>query len=215
MSVLIDLTGQRFGRLVVIERAPNAGKETRYLCRCDCGRSKLFYGQNVKRGLSLSCGCLRNEINSNLNTEDLSGRRFGSLTAQVRSADYVAPNGARHVRWECFCDCGRAATVGASDLRSGHTTTCGCRRYERLIGAEHVLYRLYDADDGLLYVGITNQWVRRESEHSRDKAWWSEVHRISHEVYPDRPTAMAAEKAAIRSERPVFNRARYEGRWCQ
>lgn len=205
----IDLTGQRFGRLIVIERAPNARKETRWTCRCDCGRTTIAFAQNLRRGLTQSCNCLRSEINSAAFSADLAGQHFGCLTAVDRAPDYVAPNGARHVRWNCVCDCDRAAVASANDLRSGHTTTCGCRRFERLLDLEHVLYRLYDADDVLLYVGMTNEWDRRESEHARFQPWWGEVVRFTHEPYPNRVDAEAAEKVAVRTEHPVFNKVRY------
>lgn len=56
-----DLTGQRFGRLIVIDRAENQNGDIRYLCKCDCGTEKIFYAENLKRGLTTSCGCFRKE----------------------------------------------------------------------------------------------------------------------------------------------------------
>lgn len=47
-----DLTGQRFGQLVAIE--PHGKK---WLWRCDCGNEKLINSSNVRRGLTVSCGC--------------------------------------------------------------------------------------------------------------------------------------------------------------
>jgi hypothetical protein len=44
MGAKIDLTGQRFGRLVVLERRPQPYKATRYLCQCDCGNQKEIIG---------------------------------------------------------------------------------------------------------------------------------------------------------------------------
>lgn len=61
MTRLIDLTGQRFGRLTVIERAPSAGRHPRWLCECECGASIVAYGSNLKRGRTQSCGCLHRE----------------------------------------------------------------------------------------------------------------------------------------------------------
>lgn len=70
MGKLIDLTGQRFGRLTVlgragIYRAPD--QETICLtwrCRCDCGNETVVIGNNLKHGYTKSCGCLRKEIAS-------------------------------------------------------------------------------------------------------------------------------------------------------
>lgn len=58
---LIDRRGERYERLLVIERAPNAGpKDTnaRWVCRCDCGRQVIAYGQDLARDKHKSCGCL-------------------------------------------------------------------------------------------------------------------------------------------------------------
>ena len=58
---LIDLTGQRFGRLVVIERVPGRmyGKHVGWLCACDCGGTVTTIGGSLRRGAVNSCGCLR------------------------------------------------------------------------------------------------------------------------------------------------------------
>ncbi len=61
---LTDRIGHRYERLLVIERAPNAGpKDTnaRWWCRCDCGRMVLAYGQDLARSKVKSCGCLNAE----------------------------------------------------------------------------------------------------------------------------------------------------------
>lgn len=61
MATKIDLTGQRFGRLVVIRQADNANGMTRWQCRCDCGNETIVYGSNLRRGYTQSCGCYRHE----------------------------------------------------------------------------------------------------------------------------------------------------------
>ena len=55
---LQDLTGLKFGRLTVIERAPSKGKDTRWRCKCDCGNEVVVRGNDLKRGATQSCGCL-------------------------------------------------------------------------------------------------------------------------------------------------------------
>lgn len=63
MGKLIDLTGQRFGRWTVLSRAEsNKWRATRWLCQCDCGKTKIVVGSSLRRGLSLSCGCLHDEL---------------------------------------------------------------------------------------------------------------------------------------------------------
>lgn len=57
---LIDRVGLRYGKLVVVDRAPNkseADTNARWNCLCDCGKSTVAYGQDLGRGLNKSCGC--------------------------------------------------------------------------------------------------------------------------------------------------------------
>ena len=61
---LIDLTGQKFGRLKVVRRSyPNA-KDGRvmWLCRCECGIKKDISGHSLKGGDTKSCGCLKKKL---------------------------------------------------------------------------------------------------------------------------------------------------------
>ncbi len=67
------------------------------------------------------------------------------------------------------------------------------------------LYRWYDADDQLLYVGITNDPHVRQSSHAKKSSWADFAHHARIERHPSRALAEAAEKAAIESERPLFN----------
>ena len=66
MSGLIDLSGQRFGRLTVIERAedyvsPGGKHNTRWCCTCDCGNTTLVCGWQLRTGDTKSCGCIHSE----------------------------------------------------------------------------------------------------------------------------------------------------------
>lgn len=61
MSSRIDLTGRRFGRLVVQGYAGNRGGMTIWTCLCDCGNTTVVYGNNLRRGYTVSCGCYRHE----------------------------------------------------------------------------------------------------------------------------------------------------------
>lgn len=62
MGKFIDLTGQRFGRWIVLRRVPNIGNCHAWLCVCDCGTKKVVQGSSLLRGLSKSCGCLKIEL---------------------------------------------------------------------------------------------------------------------------------------------------------
>lgn len=62
-----DLTGERFGRLTVVERVENyvspngKWKQTRWKCLCDCGNYKIIHATSLTRGLTRSCGCYNDE----------------------------------------------------------------------------------------------------------------------------------------------------------
>ena len=67
----IDLKGQRFGRLIVLEESSKRDKARNvyWLCQCDCGNTKEISGQNLKKGLTTSCGCYSKEVNLAKNTK--------------------------------------------------------------------------------------------------------------------------------------------------
>ena len=56
-----DLSGQRFGRLEVLERVPSSDRHARWLCRCDCGSAFETLSHHLRSGATRSCGCLRRE----------------------------------------------------------------------------------------------------------------------------------------------------------
>lgn len=66
MTRLIDLTGKRFGKLTVIERAGTYRSENSpysstptWRCVCDCGKETIVIGRNLVSGATKSCGCMR------------------------------------------------------------------------------------------------------------------------------------------------------------
>lgn len=64
MAKVIDITGQRFGRLVVIDRSKKRDKRrnTYWICKCDCGNEKVINKTYLLRKHTRSCGCLRKEL---------------------------------------------------------------------------------------------------------------------------------------------------------
>ena len=58
-GILRDLTGARFGRLVVLERGPTNGRGATWRCRCDCGEMTTARAQGLVQGNTRSCGCMR------------------------------------------------------------------------------------------------------------------------------------------------------------
>ena len=67
------------------------------------------------------------------------------------------------------------------------------------------LYRFFDAEGRLLYVGITFAIGQRWRAHAKEKAWWPQVARKEVEWKPNRYRAWVAEIAAIKAEKPMYN----------
>lgn len=62
MPPLIDLTGKRFGRLTVLQKLSTSScRILRWLCRCDCGNERAVFGNSLRTGATVSCGCLQRE----------------------------------------------------------------------------------------------------------------------------------------------------------
>lgn len=96
---LMDLTGRRFGRLVVLERAedhinladPDGRRFPRWRCQCDCGEIKIVLGHNLKEGTTRSCGCLRRETSS-YNGKQRKGRKkysYESKAGKAQKAEFA------------------------------------------------------------------------------------------------------------------------------
>lgn len=67
------------------------------------------------------------------------------------------------------------------------------------------VYRFFDRDGVLLYVGLTNHLPGRIREHQESKSWWRHVTRVTVDHYPTRTDAAQAEDCAIRAEHPRYN----------
>ena len=130
----VDIVGQRYGRLLVLEQLDEGfATKSRFRCRCDCGNEVIKSYQVLKAGTK-SCGCISREKRQNL-----SGRRFGSLTTiryiEPKDIEKAVPEGQRRKNsdggylglWECRCDCGNIRFARASVLTDGEIKSCGCK----------------------------------------------------------------------------------------
>lgn len=125
MGKLIDIAGQRFGKLMVIERAgvTRLGEAT-WRCKCDCGRETTVQGRNLRNGSTKSCDWNRSR------RIDIVGQRFGRLVV----IEYVDNDKWGDPRWRCKCDCGHEKVLTGGSLRSGNTKSCGCLLKEKESG---------------------------------------------------------------------------------
>ena len=118
-----DLTGKRFGRLLVMSYTESdTGGNSIWRCQCDCGNIVEVYRNNLIRELTKSCGCLAKEVTSRNRKRNLVGQRYGKLLV-VKS---LTKRSGTSVVWQCLCDCGNVADVSSNNLQSGQTKSCGC-----------------------------------------------------------------------------------------
>lgn len=143
---LVDLTGKRFGKLIVIKRAEDSltksGKKlVAWECKCDCGKKCVIRSTNLKSGNTTSCGCVAKKIRRtkrdtpNSNAEDFIGQHFGVLTVEKESKPYRDPKGNKRRRFRCKCYCGNYKDIRIDELTNGFVVSCGClsaREFERI-----------------------------------------------------------------------------------
>ena len=143
MGTFIDLTGQKYGKLTVIERAENINGRVAWKCRCDCGKEITTTSNALRTGNTKSCGCSRYEPKKEElltlsyddeipvgRAKDLRGQKFNKLTVLYR---VEKPNNIKQKQayWKCQCECGNITIVSAANLTSGSTKSCGCWKKER------------------------------------------------------------------------------------
>lgn len=127
MPKLIDLTGQKIDKLLVLEKAPSRAKHVYWKCLCDCGNICEVSSEYLKRtNLPRNCGCTKIKNIKIKQKEEknnwLVGKKFGKLTV-------IKPLPERQnksIVWECVCECGNIKKVPTHALTSKHTQSCGC-----------------------------------------------------------------------------------------
>ena len=79
MGAFIDLTGQRFGHLTVLQQKGHDHTNVTWLCKCDCGKEKTVNGRSLRIGRTTSCGCSQYKW---LKTKKIAEHHGGSRTKQ-------------------------------------------------------------------------------------------------------------------------------------
>lgn len=126
------LEGQKFGMLTVISRdGTDKHRNALWKCLCDCGETKTLPALRLRQGHVQSCGCATGRLISEARiTVDFVGLAFGRLTVLERLPRLSEIH--REGRWLCRCACGTELSVGASNLQSGNSNSCGCLQRELL-----------------------------------------------------------------------------------
>ena len=106
-TIKIQMAGRRFGRWLVLRRAPNRGLRSIYwLCQCECGKKAEVFGGNLRSGRVVSCGCFNLENVRVINkTHGMSHTREHRAWAAMKQRCYYA----KHNRFKNYG--GRGITV--------------------------------------------------------------------------------------------------------
>lgn len=116
-SKKLDLTGQVFGRLTVLEPGPKQGKENTWICECSCSAKTHVTVKisNLRNGHTKSCGCLKREPS----------KKFIDLTGQIFNEWTVISKAEKESYWHCRCSCGVERDVYAPSLKKQLSKSCG------------------------------------------------------------------------------------------
>ena len=129
MAKRLDLTGNVYGELIVIEMLYGyrlSGEKPRTYCRCRSQDGE----EVIVRADALQSGATKSMRGAGKTGKpvDISRMRFGLLVA-IKPTDKRCSNGS--VIWLCKCDCGNFTEVSVGQLMRQHTLSCGCRHQSK------------------------------------------------------------------------------------
>ena len=132
MGKMIDITNQRFGKLVVIKNVGKLdGRRYSWECQCDCGKKVIVEGSRLRSGNTKSCGCgqydglKKYNIKQSENNKIPIGKKFGKLTV-VEDLGFRPQVKGHQRRWyKCICDCGNEKEVQGNMLKQEQVISCG------------------------------------------------------------------------------------------
>lgn len=200
----MDLSGQRFGRLLVVRKTDEKDKWGRcylYECRCDCGGTVLVTPTLLRSGQVRSCGCLQRENR----LRDITGERFGRLVALEPTGEIR--NGS--ALWRCRCDCGREDVFPLGSLRFGNRRSCGCLERETKARQAIAMQEHLGRTDGTALASLRSKRERDNSSgrvgvsyNATNKKWYARA-QLQGRTYwlGAHPTREAAIRARERFER--------------
>ena len=118
-----DLSGQKIGKLLVLERAPNKKSWTMWKCLCDCGNEHITYSTHLMRKNVTSCGCDAHKKGSDhlqwTGCGEISGQRWNSirrLTSKRKSRLKVPFEIDIEYAWDLFLKQNRKCALTGQEL---------------------------------------------------------------------------------------------------
>jgi hypothetical protein len=150
----IDLSGKRFNRLLVINKAKRLSPKEgiRWNCLCDCGNYTIVRSDGLKQNRTKSCGCFERELNSLASIEVIISKMPSNskLTPICRLSETLDKKHKDYSKIYCQCECGKFTCVESRSLISGGTVSCGCHarkillsRITKFTNNNPVIYSIY------------------------------------------------------------------------
>lgn len=124
----LDISGERYGRLVAVKRLGLIKNQSVWICKCDCGKEKQVVLGALRSGLTKSCGCYHDEVSGSQNFIDLTGKTFGNWLVLKKAENKKG----QHIYWLCRCMCGYEKEVQGNSLRRGLSTCCTSCAYIKI-----------------------------------------------------------------------------------
>lgn len=119
----INEIGNKYNLLTVVSHAGKRKWQNLWLCKCDCGGSIITTTAKLRNSHTSSCGCrAKNKF------KDETGKTYGRLYV----VEFYGKSEYRQSLFRCKCSCGNTVYVSGTDLRGGHTRSCGCLVKEAL-----------------------------------------------------------------------------------
>lgn len=201
MGKKINLIGQKYNLLTVLEETNQRDSSGCILwkCQCDCGNITYASSNALRTNHKKSCGCLNiNQIKAvgKLNLIDLTGQRFGKLTVLNRIEDMT--NSDRRVFWNCQCDCGNNYIANGHQLKNGNLQSCGClksvgeQKIAELLSLNNLAYEkekiFLDLPRCRFDFYVQNKYVIEYDgkQHFQDYSWGSTQHTLEESQKKDK-----------------------------
>ena len=193
MGARINLLGQTFDRLTVIEETKERDKSGCIIwkCQCKCGNITFATSSALRSGHKRSCGCLNKEQVQQLgwnNLKDLTGQRFGKLLVLCREEGKT--DNSHRTYWRCQCECGNIYIANGHQLNNGTLQSCGCLKS---VGEQKIASLLQENNIGFEREKIFSDFTPYRydfyvnnlyiieydgKQHFQDYAWGQELHTL-------------------------------------
>jgi len=116
----LDISGRKFGKLLVLKQIP--GKNKKWICQCDCGLMKEVLQTHLVQGNTVSCGCIRKGSSNALwkGCGEISGNRFDSIKRRIRNKTLGFTISITDI-WDLFLRQNRKCALSGVEIYFGKT----------------------------------------------------------------------------------------------